>query len=65
MCFWTATIGYLLEEEIQIDLNVRLGTSTILFELGNLSLNIEKRVNKIDGTWPHRKIPSDCVPTPW
>ena len=48
MCFWTAAIGYLLEE-IQIDLNVRFRTSTMRLELGNLSLNIRKRVNKING----------------
>ena len=46
MCIWTAAIGYVLEE-IQIDLNVRLRDQH--YALGNLSLNIERGVNKIKG----------------
>ena len=30
-----------------------LGTSIMRLELGNLSLNIERRVNWIKGAWPH------------
>ena len=33
MCFWTAAIGYLLEE-IQIDLNVRFGDQHYAFGVG-------------------------------
>ena len=58
MRFWTAAIVYLFEE-IQIDLNVRLRDQHYV-ELGNLSLNIERRENKIYGTWPHWTVPSDC-----
>ena len=42
-------LNWLFTKEIQIDPNVRLGTSTMRLELGNLSLNIERRVNKIKG----------------
>ena len=38
-----------------------LGTSTMRLELGNLSLNFERRVNKIKGAWPRWTVPSDCV----
>ena len=46
MCLWSAAIGYLLAE-IQIDLNVRFKDQH--YALGNLSLNMERRVNKIKG----------------
>ena len=36
------------------------GTSTMHLELGNLFLNIERRMNKIKGAWPYWTIPSDC-----
>ena len=55
MCFWTATIGYLLEE-IQIGLNVRFRDQHYAFGLGNLSLTIERRVK---GAWPHWTVSSD------
>ena len=35
-----------------------LGTSTMRLELGNLALNIERRVNKVKGAWPHWTVPS-------
>ena len=38
-----------------------LGSSTMRLELGNLFLDIERRVNKIKGVWPLCIEPSDCV----
>ena len=39
-----------------------LGTSTMRLELGNLSLNIERWVNKVKDAWqwPHWTVPNDC-----
>ena len=37
-----------------------LGTSTMRLELGNLSLNVDRRVNRIKRAWPHWTVPSDC-----
>ena len=47
----------LLEEIV----NFYSGTSTMRLEVGNLSLDIKRRVNKIKGAWPHWTVPSDCA----
>ena len=61
VCFWTAAIGYLLEE-IQTDLNVWFRDQHYMrLELGNLSLNIERKVNKIKWAWTYWTVPSDCL----